>query len=298
MVLDHLNAIKALEESYGKNTVQTESKIAEQKKKIGETEVANKKTTVEKQNLLEEKRLELAKNIANGLAGLIDLTMSNSKLAIDLQKAVVLAQVAIDTASAISSVTSQNAKTSLTPIDYAIRVAAAVVTVISSMARAKAALSQSNNIEVKRTQKFEQGGILPDGPSHNNGGLKLVDPYGLVFGEVEGGEPILSKNTYANNRGLVDALLNSNGRQLNLARVQDATDSRERRMSNTANSGNAGTTAGVSANNTDLGTFMDFWGGKMDAMASAIQDQQIILSTRLFREEMQKEVRLTNEANA
>lgn len=59
-------------------------------------------------------------------------------------------------------------------------------------------------------QKYAKGGILPEGPSHRNKGIKLVDGQtGQVRGEVEGGEPILSKKTYANNKGIVDALLTS-----------------------------------------------------------------------------------------
>ena len=68
-------------------------------------------------------------------------------------------------------------------------------------------------------QKFAEGGIIPDGPSHKNNGIKLVDGQtGQVRGEIEGGEPILSKKTYANNKEVIDALLRSsmygNGRSI------------------------------------------------------------------------------------
>lgn len=56
--------------------------------------------------------------------------------------------------------------------------------------------------------KFGKGGV-PDGPSHSQGGLKLVDPAGKVVGEIEGGEPILSKATYQNNKAIIDMLLDS-----------------------------------------------------------------------------------------
>ena len=49
-----------------------------------------------------------------------------------------------------------------------------------------------------------------DGPSHDEGGMPIINPRtGGKVAEIEGGEAILSKNTVANNRGIVGALLNS-----------------------------------------------------------------------------------------
>lgn len=80
---------------------------------------------------------------------------------------------------------------SLIPIAFAVATTAAQVATISK-------------------SKFEDGGFIPDGPSHKEKGIKLVDgKTGQVRGEIEGGEPILSKKTYANNKPLVDALLRS-----------------------------------------------------------------------------------------
>lgn len=62
-----------------------------------------------------------------------------------------------------------------------------------------------------RRQKFERGGVV-GGPSHAQGGVKLVNSVtGQIEGEMEGGEPymILSKNTYRNNRGVIDRLLHN-----------------------------------------------------------------------------------------
>lgn len=62
----------------------------------------------------------------------------------------------------------------------------------------------------KPPEFFASGGFIPQGPSHAERGIKLVDGRtGQVRGEIEGGEPILSRATYRNNRSLVDALLNS-----------------------------------------------------------------------------------------
>ncbi|MEL6852740.1 MAG: hypothetical protein AAFP92_29795, partial [Bacteroidota bacterium] len=80
-------------------------------------------------------------------------------------------------------------------------------------------------------QTFEEGGILPEGgdrsrfgipssrmkrgnsgvpkgSSHAQGGISLIDNRtGKHLGEIEGGEPILSKKVYRENKSLVDRLL-------------------------------------------------------------------------------------------
>ena len=69
-----------------------------------------------------------------------------------------------------------------------------------------------------RVRKFAQGGINPVagvptvGQLHSGGGIRMVDgATGQHLGEWERGEPymILSRDTYANNRELVDALLDT-----------------------------------------------------------------------------------------
>lgn len=62
--------------------------------------------------------------------------------------------------------------------------------------------------------EFERGGVLPgkgglpQGSRHSQGGIKLVDgSSGRLVGEIEGGEPILSRSFYANNKNLVDRML-------------------------------------------------------------------------------------------
>jgi hypothetical protein len=50
--------------------------------------------------------------------------------------------------------------------------------------------------------------MLPQGSSHAEGGIALRDNRtGRVLGEIEGGEPIISKKVYRANKSIVDALL-------------------------------------------------------------------------------------------
>jgi len=57
------------------------------------------------------------------------------------------------------------------------------------------------------SQRYARGGVF-EGPSHQEGGMPVYSR-GRKVAELEGGEPILSRNTYANNRPLIDALLYS-----------------------------------------------------------------------------------------
>lgn len=60
-----------------------------------------------------------------------------------------------------------------------------------------------------KAQKFATGGI-PAGSTHAQGGISMYDNRsGRYVGEMEGGEPIISRATYANNRAIVDRLLYS-----------------------------------------------------------------------------------------
>lgn len=81
-----------------------------------------------------------------------------------------------------------------------------------------ATLAQIAVIVAQKAPQFAKGGLIPAGPSHQNGGIALINPDGRKIGEMEGGEPILSRETYANNRELIDTLLYSSQRQ-NGARI-------------------------------------------------------------------------------
>lgn len=82
------------------------------------------------------------------------------------------------------------------------------------------AIATAASVAVISNQKFAKGGIL-QGATHAQGGIAAIDSRtGRKVAEFEGGEPlmVLSRNTYANNRDVIDALLNSsmqeNGRRI------------------------------------------------------------------------------------
>jgi hypothetical protein len=88
------------------------------------------------------------------------------------------------------------------------------------------ALTAANVIAI-RTQKppeFEKGGFVPQGSSHKQGGIALVDNRtGATVGEVEGGEPIISKKVYARNKPLIDSLISQgSGLSMNIPRLNNS----------------------------------------------------------------------------
>jgi len=75
-------------------------------------------------------------------------------------------------------------------------------------------------IRSAKPPKFEEGGILPQGSSHRQGGISLIDNRtGQNVGEIEGGEPIISRKTYARNKGLIDALLSPSWKDAPVASI-------------------------------------------------------------------------------
>ena len=88
-----------------------------------------------------------------------------------------------------------------------------------------AVASTAAQIAAISSTKYAKGGLF-NGPLHSEGGMPVVNPAtGQKVAELEGGEPILSRNTYANNRAIIDALLHSstkeNGKTISLPSWQD-----------------------------------------------------------------------------
>lgn len=79
--------------------------------------------------------------------------------------------------------------------------------IAAQLLNASVTAAQIAAIRSARPPQFAKGGFLPDGPSHAQGGIALVDRAGRKVGEVEGGEPILSRKTYARNKPLIDMLM-------------------------------------------------------------------------------------------
>lgn len=163
--------------------------LSERSKAQLERKYQAEKAAIEKKHREEERRLKLKDWKANQQAA--------------------ITQALINGALAITNILATRPKNDF-GIGDAIMIAAAGVTTASQVAL----------ISGKKPPQFKYGGI-PKGPSHSQGGIKLVSN-GQAIAEMEGGEPIISRQTYANNKPVVDALLYSglyrNGASINYPR--------------------------------------------------------------------------------
>lgn len=101
----------------------------------------------------------LFSELGNIVANTSRLFATDEQRFLEFQKAAAIAQIAFDTASAISSVIAAASSTSITPIDLAIKIAAGIGTVIGSIAQAK---------------NIIQGAEIPTVPQRYTGGYYSV----------------------------------------------------------------------------------------------------------------------------
>lgn len=97
-------------------------------------------------------------------------------------------------------------------INTALAVTKVIPNPFAMAAAAAAGLLQTGVIVAQKPPQFAKGGFIPKGESHAQGGLNVVDRRNRLIANIEGGEPVLSTDTYANNKDVVDALIYSSQR--------------------------------------------------------------------------------------
>lgn len=98
----------------------------------------------------------LGSAIGDGIVALGDLIAGEGAKNTAIQKTAALAKIAIDTATAISSVVTAAASTSLTPLDMGIKIAAGIATVLINIANARRTLMAAPEVK----QKFDGGEVV------------------------------------------------------------------------------------------------------------------------------------------
>lgn len=179
-------------------------KQAENLRKLDADQLASEQKSAEARLALENARLDAAKFVFSGLSQLLSGDEQARKKHQAAIKALALAEIVINLRKELSAIAAASAANPSNALTFG----AAGITqysIQSGIAIARAALSTASLL------KYEKGGIAK-GPSHAQNGIKMVDGQtGSIVGEMEGGEPymILSRDTYGNNKGVVDALLYS-----------------------------------------------------------------------------------------
>lgn len=168
----HYQEMLALAEKLGVDTTAITLKYDEEKKsiqkKFAEEQAKATSEQIDKQIAEQERQLQQAQQafsaIGNAMSDVIFAFAGDSKVAAEFQKGITLAQIGFDTAKAISGITAAAASTSITPFDFAIKVATGIATVLTNIAKAKQLLTQK----------------IPDAPQRYTGG------YYDVIGERDG----------------------------------------------------------------------------------------------------------------
>lgn len=147
--------------------------------------------------------------------------------------------------------------------------------------------------------KKEKGGFISDGPSHNQGGMKVLGRDGSVVAEIEGGEPVLSRETYRNNRETIDALLYSSQRRSG-ARVNF--NSRAALTADTYfKSGGVITPPEWKqnvTNNSSTNVDMSSTNQLLLQLIDKVQNQEVSLNLRMLEEAQTKRLEVKNSASA
>lgn len=141
-----------------------------------DAQLDKKKQEIEKQQFERNKKMQIAQALVNGALGITSVLAARPGatdiISLGLFRAINIALTVASTAAQVAAI----AKT---------------------------------QYQGSTTAKYGKGGHL-NGPSHNDGGMPVINPRtGKKEAEVEGGEVILSRKTVANNRSLVGALLDS-----------------------------------------------------------------------------------------
>jgi hypothetical protein len=152
-------------------------------------------------------------------------------------------------------------------------------------------------LTAKKAEKRAKGGFIPDGPSHSNGGMQVLDGNGNAVAEIEGGEPILSRETYRNNQQTIDALLYSsqrlNGQKVNIN--NSGALSAERYFRSGGIIAPPDFKQNVS-NNTNVD--MSSTNQLLMQLIDKVQSQEVSLSLRMLEEEQSKRAAVINGASA
>lgn len=170
-----------------------------------------------------EQTISFANGAVNAINGMMSFMGESAENMSDFQKATIIFQMGINMAAAISAATAAGAADPKNAVTFG---ASGLATfgiimgmIVNNMALANQLIAKDKSPQFNdmSAPQFGMGGV-PDGPLHSNGGLPVINPRtGNVEYVMEGGEPILSRATYANNKGLVNSLLNSGGKQIDFS---------------------------------------------------------------------------------
>lgn len=179
------------------------NKLAEQNKKYQDEDTALKKAKAEADKQLAiSSTIDLFNNIATALDGFAGENVKRQEQAFKAQKAASIAQAVVSTYEAATNAFNSLAGIPVVgPVLGGIAAAGAVAAGLGNIAKIKATKFEAKEPEEskKESSKFAQGGLL-QGKLHAQGGVMTP------FGELEGGEFVVNRNSTANFLPLLEQL--------------------------------------------------------------------------------------------
>lgn len=166
-----------------------EANLTNEKKLLIEAQYQQKLRQIEENALVQqqinfEKRVQLGENFLTSINAMMVIFGANAGALNEFAKVSALFQIGVDTARAITAITAAMASTSLTPIDFALKVSTGVAAILVNAAKAKQLLSgevppppvlgfdSGGNIAFDGGHIPESGGMI-NGRPHGKGGVRF-----------------------------------------------------------------------------------------------------------------------------
>jgi hypothetical protein len=171
-----------------------------------------KKTAVNEEQL-SAARLDLFKGTVGGIKAALAEDEGNRRRFSGIIKALTVAEIAISGVKEIQGIWANANLNALNAVIPGWGPAFATIQSAFAIARTSFAAAKAGGITFERGGMITpKGGYLSEGSRHSAGGIHLTDgSTGAHLGEVEKGEflTVFSRTAYQNNKGTIDALLNS-----------------------------------------------------------------------------------------
>jgi hypothetical protein len=194
---DELAAISEESNAALENDLVKQEILFKTRQYLRENDLRDAKTKATEQQAINEAVFNSSSQLVNALAQISTVALGNSAAGVAFQKVLAGVQIAIDTATAISSIVTGIMKvvgTNPSPLaifQVVAQVATGIAVVTTNMMKATQLLSGANTPEAPEMQTFAEGGRVYTlgGRRHSEGGTKFYGSDGTRF-EAERGEKI------------------------------------------------------------------------------------------------------------
>jgi len=307
---ERLLSLQMLYRAFDESSLEYDQALADRKVAIKQKEFDDKKALselmVETEIQLQLATTEAVQAGASLIAGFLEQGSAAYKAFIMVEKIAAISQIIINLQKQISGIMTAAYGNPIFAADPTGIARAAFIAKNISVAKISAGIGIATvgaqavgALTAKKAEKKAKGGFISDGPSHNEGGMKVLGRDGNVVAEIEGGEPILSRETYRNNRETIDALLYSSQRRSG-AKVNFNSSAALSADMFYRSGGRIAPTEWKQnvTNNSNTNVDMSSTNQLLMQLIDKVQNQEVSLNLRMLEEELQKRVQTRDGASA